>query len=299
MRRPGARALSLLALVALAACSGDATTVATDDDPTTTTTGASVPSDSGTGPALVLQVHTGGGFVPVEYAFSSIPEFSLYTDGRVIVSGPTTAEFPGAALPNLLTGTVDPDAVADALAAALTAGVADEPDLGEPQVADASTTTFVLVTGGRTTTLGAYALGMGTDPVSGETHGMSAAQVENRRRLEALRERLTTLGERAATDPYRATAVSVLVRPVTPPGPGAPAPEPVPGEVDWPLADLATGGVVQFGGRCLGVGGADLEQVLAATRRARSNTRWLSGGAAWSLILRPELPGAAPCAERR
>ena len=277
----------------LAACSGDSTEVEAGDggDATTTTTEAARPGDAN---ALVLQIHTGGGFVPIEYSFGGLPEFTLYGDGRVIVHGPTTMEFPGAALPNLLTGTIDEAAVGDAVRAARDAGVTSSPDLGQPLVADAPTTTFVLVDGGRTTTLEAYALGIGESP------GLTSPQQAARRRLSDLTSRMINLGE-VAREAYEPTAVSVLVQPPAvpvAPEPGPPEEQPIPTEADWPLADLATGGRESFGGRCLGFTGAEAEKVLDAAGKAKSNTRWRSGGATFALVFRPELPNTEPCAER-
>ena len=298
MRRPAALLVPLLALAALAACRDDGETVtAGDGEPTATT---APPTTGGTtdgavdGPAgLVLQVHTGGGFVPVEYAFGSLPELSLYRDGRVIAIGPTTLEFPGRALPNVLVGRVDADEVATAVGWAKEAGVTENPDFGQPPVADAPSTSVVLVDGGRTYRVDAYALGEFPD-----SPGVTPAQRESRRRLQGLRDRLADLAA-AADQPYRATAVSVLVRPYPEPGPGEPPAEPAPGEADWPLADLAAGGAEQFGGRCLGFTGAEAERVLAAAEPARSNTRWRSGGAVWAVAFRPGLPDVAPCSPTR
>lgn len=307
--------LPVLALVTLGACSGDdKTTVEAGNDATTTTstTATTTEPDAGddttttspvtrapgttttqvaTSAPLVLQIHTAGGFVPVDSFFASLPEFTLYADGRVIVTGPTTLEFPGSALPNLQIGRVNESAVRDALDAAQAAGVADRPDLGQPPIADAPTTTFRLVRDGRSTTLDAYAVGMTQGP------GLTAPQLEARRRLAALVERMAKLGA-SATEPFRATTVSVLVRPYTDPEGGAPPPEPAPGEAAWPLASLATGGKEQSGGRCLGFTGAEATRVLAAAANARSNTRWRSGDATWSLTFRPELPGTESCAIR-
>lgn len=158
--------------------------------------------------------------------------------------------------------------------------------------ADAPTTTFTLVDGGRRITLDAYALGFDDAPT------LSAAQKETRRRLGDLAERMQKLGA-AATGPNKASAVSVLVLPYAVPEVGAPAPEPAPGQATWPLGDLSTGGEEQFGGRCIGLTGADAAKVLAAAGKARSNTRWQSGDKDWSLLFRPELPGVRPCTTDR
>ncbi|HET7489489.1 MAG TPA: hypothetical protein VFJ85_16295 [Acidimicrobiales bacterium] len=313
VRRDRRRRLLVLAVVllALGACRSDPSTVEAGDVSTTTTTSAppetasttaappvsttTVPKKAtpmtttappATAGSLVLQVHTGGGFVPPGYLFAEQPSFSLYAGGEVVVPGPTTMEYPGRALPNLLTGDLGTAGVRDAVAAARAAGVqqATGVDLGQPHVADFPTTSVVLVDEGRTYRVEAYALGF-------DASTLTAAQQDYRRRLSDLVAHLEKLGAGAGR-PYRAEAVSVLVQPYE--NPGSPQ-DPAPGEAHWPLGNLATGGVDQFGGRCLGFTGADAQRVLAAAGDARSNTRWLSGGSAWSLMFRPELPGATTC----
>lgn len=273
----------MITVVALAACSDDGTSVEAGDGGgggTSTTTKAPATPAPDNDADLVLQIRTGGGLVPVDDAFGAVPEFTLLADGRVIVTGPTTMEFPGAALPNLLVGTIDREAVRDAVEAAREAGVGAKADLGQPPIADAPTTMFVLVEDGRTTTLEAYALGGFED-----SPGLSAPQQAARRRLTEFADRMGTVGAAAATEPYPATAVSVLVRPYAEPELGSPPAEPAPGGRAWPLADLATGGLEKAGGRCLAFTGADATKGLAAAGEARANTRWHSGDASWALTL--------------
>ena len=324
MRRIAALAV-LMTLVLAAACGGgDDDTVAAgegDDDTTTTTDTADGTTDTSAPPpssdtnttrpdsttpttrppgtttppaptpaaGLAVQIRTGGGFVPIEYNFSNTPEFTLFADGRVIVTGPTTLEYPGKALPNLLEGRVNAQAVTAAIKSARTAGVFGKPDLGSPAVADAPSTTFTAVDGDQKATLDAYALGFDDGP------GVSPAQQEARRKLAAFRDEMTNLGA-AARDPYKATAVSVLVLPYQA---GQGGQEPAPGQAAWPVGNLGTGGIEQYGGRCLGFTGAEAARVLEAAGQARSNTRWQSGGKEWSLSFRLELPGAEPCAPAR
>lgn len=327
MRQTGMRriaALAALSLVLLGACGSDDDKVAAGDDDTTTTTttapatdgttdttgsgttsttkprstttrpGGGTSSPTTTTPAtqapagLAVQVSTGGGFVPVQFNFTNTPEFTLYADGRVIVTGPTTLEYPGKALPNLLDGRVNAQAVANAVKSGRAAGVFDKPDLGNPPIADAPSTTFTVVDGDQKAVFSAYALDFNDAP------GLTAAQKDARRKLAAFRDEMTTLGQ-AAQGAYKASAVSVLVLPYTEAG----GQDPAPGLANWPLGNLGTGGVDQFGGRCLGFTGADAARVLDAAGQARSNTRWQSGGKEWSLSFRLELPGGEPCAATR
>lgn len=314
MSRSSVLAVAVVVAAVTAACTGGGTTVEAGKDTSTTavpdeasttvadgtgTTVGSPPPPTGTrpstsapvSPGLALQIRTGGGFVPVEYEFATVPEFTLYADGQVVVTGPTTLEFPGRALPNVLAGQAGDAEVRAMVAAARKAGVTGSPDLGQPPIADAPTTTFVLVDGGESHRLDAYALSEADGP------GLSPAQQEGRRLLQELRRRAEQLGS-VAREPYRAEAVSVLVRPYANPDPSSSAGEPAPADVAWPLGDLGTGGRSQFGGRCLGFGGADAERVLATAAAATSNARWRSGGRAWALSFRPELPGIPPCSDR-
>ena len=290
--------IAVLAVGLLAACSGEPTTVEAGDEGGGATTTSTGPGPTTTAPpvpgGLVLQITTGGGFVPAELHFATFPVFTLYGDGRVFLPGPTTLEYPGAALPNVLTGTVGADEVQAAVASARAAGVPDAPDLGQPPVADAPTTSFLLVDAGQTYRTAAYALDLDVDGGP----GLTPAHLEARRRLRDLVARMTSELGAAATEPYRAGTVSVLVQPYADVERAGLPGEPAPGEADWPLADLAAGGREQFGGRCLGFTGADADRALAAAAQARSNTRWHSGGARWALTFRPELPGVEPCGDR-
>ena len=294
MPRLAALLVTMLA-AALAGCSDDPTTVQAGDEgggAASTTTTAPVTTDPPAADGVVLQITTGGGFVPAEVRFATFPQLTLYADGRIVAPGPTTLEYPGRALPNLLTGSFGADEARRAVQAARDAGVGKSPDLGRPPVADAPTTAFVVVDDEGTHRTDAYALDIDLDGP-----GLSAAQQDARRRLRQLVEDMGRLGN-AAEEPYRATAVSVLVRPYAEVDRTGLPGEPSPGEVDWPLDDLATGGREQFGGRCLGFTGTEAERVLAVAADARANARWRSGGTSWWLAFRPELPGTEPCADR-
>ena len=236
----------------------------------------------------MLQIRTGGGFVPREVAFTSLPQFTLYADGKVIQTGVTTAVYPGPALPSLFVGAAPAAEVRAAVAAARSAGVTEDPDLGRPLVTDMPTTTFVLADEGRSHRVEAYALGAGTP------QGLSAAQRENRERLLDLQRRMEQLAAAIVVEPYRAEAVSVLVRPYPEAAQGAPQ-DPPPDQADWPLGSLTSDVRERPGPSCLGFTGPEAERVLAAARNAKSNTQWRSGGRTWALSFRPELPGVTPC----
>jgi hypothetical protein len=109
---------------------------------------------------LVLRIETTGGFVPVEFIFTSVPSFSVYGDGRVIITGPVMEIYPGPALPNLLQVRLTEKGMAQLLQAAEEAGLAGPlGDLGMPPVADVGTTVFTLNVGGQRYENQVYALG--------------------------------------------------------------------------------------------------------------------------------------------
>ncbi len=262
----------LVVVLAVAACGDD-----------TTPTSTPPPPDTDRLDGLVLRVMDHGGFVAPGADFTAIPSVSIYADGRVIVVGPTTMEYPGRALPNLLVGHSSQAQVRTAVADARAAGVRDPaPDLNLPRgvgVSDAGTTTFTLRTGGRTTTVDAYTLGA-VEPES-----------PARRRLAELRDRLVGLGS-GADEQYRPEAMSVRVQLYD----EAAFDGVTPSDVDWPLGPMPP--LEQRNGRCVPVTGADLERLWPVAQQARSNTRWHSAGFAYQLIFRPELPGDEPCTPR-
>ena len=68
--------------------------------------------------------------------------------------------------------------------------------------------------------------------------------------------------------------------------------------VEWPLEDLATAGESAGDGlgiRCQVVTGDDLATVLPLLEDANSATPFRSGGADYTLIVRPLLPGESGC----
>ncbi len=230
---------------------------------------------------IVVQVATGGGFVPFTSRLAEVPELTIYGDGRIVMVGPTTLEFPGAALPNLQEGRLTEDEVQELLRAAERAGLLDPepPDYGEPLVTDLPTTVVTVGAGGDEHRVAVYALDYPDDT------GLSREQRDARRRL---RDFVRGIDADAVDRRYRPEAMAVLVRP------GSPAT----GQ-EWPLGDLAGAGD-PYGDsdpltRCLVVSGADLDTVLAAAEQATADTRWASGGNAYALVFRPLLPDEHSC----
>jgi hypothetical protein len=239
---------------------------------------------------LVLRVAYTGGFVTPQVVVSRLPLVSVYGDGRVLTEGPTPAIYPGPALPNLQVGHLEQSAVQDLVSAALEAGVGETGDLGSPPVADAPSTLITVSTGLETLQREVYAL-QETPPDGG---GLSAQQVEARKKLSHLVDRLTSLSARAS-EPYSPETVAGIVSPYTPdedpmlvqpdqpwPGPALPG-QPLPGPT---------------GLSCVVADGDQATAVLAAAGNGNALTPWVGAdGSRWSVTFRPLLPDESGCAD--
>src|SRR5687767_15032347 len=128
-----------LALV-LASCGGGSTVTVGDDD------GSSSKPDEAR-----VRVDVSGGFVPMEYAFRSLPQLTIYGDGLALTQGAMIAIYPGPALTPVSARRLTARGVQEVLDKAEELGLLSEPpDYGQPPVADAPTTTVSLSSGGRT-----------------------------------------------------------------------------------------------------------------------------------------------------
>ena len=239
---------------------------------------------------VVLQVSMGGGFLPIEYNLTAVPEFSLYGDGRVIVPGPVIAVYPGPALPNLQTTLVPGETVQAILSAAREAGLFDPTfDYGRPTVIDAPTTTIVINADGTTYRSEIYAL------MEGGAGGLTLEQEQARATVQGLRGKLTDLagfeaGE-VVWEPYQFFALAVYSQAADP----GYTPDPTdvqPNRLEWPLGDLGTLGkeVPPAGFRRVVISGQDLAALQPLLGQATQITLWKSGGSEYHLFFRPLLP---------
>ena len=233
-----------------------------------------------------ITVVDAGGFVPIEHSFANQPSVAIYLDGTVLQPGVIPAIYPGPALWPLQRSVLPAGAVDDLVQMIRDAKVLGA-DFGQPGVADASTVTLTLTVDGRTEQASAYALGLDDDPQ------LSKDQRALRTQLQELVNELTNPKDAASSDAYKPTALSVLVRAADP---ATTDPEVKPNELDWPLGDLAKGGVDAYGARCLAVTGADTDKVLDVVNDATAITLWNSSGTQWNLSFKAALPGETPCA---
>jgi hypothetical protein len=244
---------------------------------------------------LVLRVEACCGFVPIEYTLMDIPGFSLFGDGRLVVTGPQIEIYPGPALPNLQVRQIDEDGVQAILEAAREAGL-EGPDRSYEQagVADAATTTFTVAAEGDVHTTKVYAL-------HEDVRGTSDEDAAARRALAQFAEKLGDLeswlpaGSVGPEEPYDFHALRVFVVKDFPEG-GEELPQP---DKEWPLAEpLASFGEPledQSDIRCGVVDGEELRALRPLAEKANQLTPWVSEGKDYHLVFRPLLLDESGC----
>jgi hypothetical protein len=287
------RTLVVLGTVLLvAACQAGATPGATPEP--TASPGITHPTGAAD---LVVRIENGGGFVAPSWMLRQLPWLSIYGDGRVMVLGPQIEIYPGPALPNVVMFRISEAGIQKILEEALADGLLGaDAHYDYPGIADAGTTTFTVVAGGKPHVVSAYALSEGgamdalLDP---DTLRARTALLRFQERALDLR---SWLGS-AVIEPesaYRFEALRIFVTAAQPSDP-----EIQPGVVEWPLgAPLAsfgdpTGGLLDA--QCGVVSGAELATLRQAVQSSNELTVWRSGGKEYQLILRPLLPDESGC----
>jgi hypothetical protein len=252
---------------------------------------------------LILQVHSGGGFVPVVWHLREFPLFSLYGDGRLITEGPQIDIYPPPALPSLVERRVTEEGIQTILRAAREAGLHGADQRYEDMtVSDLPTTTFTVATGGQIHRTSVY----GLVDIPGE---VPVADREARQRLFRFQSQLLDLeswlpeGSVSSDRQYEYGRLQVFVVPASEaPGIGGGGDQLEPSRKAWPLQEPLS----SFGEpmpntpdiRCGTVEGADLNEVLAAAGQANVDTLWRSGGEVSLIAFRPLLPGEPPCQQQ-
>ena len=263
-----------------------------------------------TGDEPVLVVEDVGGFAMVEMIATRLPSFVMLGDGRVIMQGAQTLEFPGPALPAIQERMLTEEGIQQVLEAIEETNLftADLELRGaQAMVADATDTVFHLNADGREVTVSVYALGL-LDPSMGAPQGVTASELEAHRVLSQLRDSLMTIDTAVSAEgweaegwrPFEPEAFRLYVRDVT----GEPADD-LPGQVrEWPTDDdpAAVGEeepTFGNGTRCVVVEGDAAATWLAELAAANQNTRWTDDSERlFSVQARPLLPGdEAACPE--
>jgi hypothetical protein len=255
----------------------------------------------------ILVVEETGGFAMPQMIATRVPTFALYGDGRVIVQGFQTLEFPGPALPALQERTLREDGIQQVLEALEdTALFTGDLELRGAMnvIADATDTVFRANVNGEEVTITVYALGLLDPTLGGNFDSIDQAEIDAHAVLSQLRDGLLTIDTSVTADawedegwqPYTPTAFRLYVRDVS----GEPIEGgELPGMVrHWPLPDddpTAFGDEVpQFGDgtRCgvvEGDAGATWRTELSA---ANQQTIWTSDGEnRFTVLPRPLFPG--------
>jgi hypothetical protein len=259
---------------------GSATTAAAPAGPIPYPTG---PND------LLLRVSSQGGPVSPEAQFASEPELALYGDGTVVTAAapPTVPSPPPAAtaLPDLQASRITPAGVQAILGQVRATGLFGPSTRVEGGVPDASNVVFVISLGAMRRT--AVLVG-GTGSSPSATPSERAA----RERYGLLRSKLLGLaswlpaGEVGAPVPYQAPSMAVWASAGIH---GATVHAPIAWPLPTPLASFGDPAAVG-GYRCGVVTGGELAKLLPAARGATVDSRWLSGGDTYRLLL-PGDPG--------
>ena len=305
-----AAACAVLVPLVVIACSGTPSpSVASSAAPSRApASGAPTASPSPSAPAaeLLLKVTSEGGFINPLASLNALPIVEVYADGRILTPAAQDAIAPAPLLPAVDIRDVGP-AGATAIRAAIVAAGLDRPAAGGPGIpGDSGSDIFAVTIDGQTTETRLSGNGPGVGGPGGpgvggpgaSTDGSTDPAAAERAAAFDLLSRLTDPAETwgAATTPSTRLVPSgfrVFA------APGAPASDPATARppVDWPLATPLD----QFGapaqpdrgvaglraGAVLGPDAATLAPVLAAATDA---TAFRSGGALWTLYVRPLLP---------
>jgi hypothetical protein len=255
----------------------------------------------------ILIVTEEGGFAMPQMIATRVPTFALYGDGRVIMQGMQTLEFPGPALPALIERTMTEDGIQAVLEAIEDTNLftGDLELRGAMNViADATDTVFRANVNGQEVTILVYGLGMLDPSLGGNFEGIEQSEIDAHATLGQLRDALLTIETSVPGDtweaegwqPYEPTAFRLYVRDVT----GEPVEGgELPGMVaEWPVSDedpAAFGEEVPVfgdGTRCGVVTGEAGAAWFAALSEANQNTLWTSDGEnRFTVAPRPLLPG--------
>ena len=226
---------------------------------------------------VILRIETGGGFVPVDYAFATRPTVLVTGDGVVLQPAPRAADSPPPRLLSFVRHTVDDATLQDLVGRADEAGLlAEPPDYFQdgPQVTDMPSTTVEITADGETWTHSAYALGFGNE------QGQRAALAE------FVDEAIDLLDDGDA-EPYEPEAVRLAVTDLTRTAPST-------STVAWPdavdLGDVGECTVVEEP--------AAVAAVTDALGGVAQDTLFSQGDRTWSVSGAVVLPGETrPCAD--
>ena len=316
---PGFFVVLSVILAACAAAGGSPGASETDGGGSTPPSGSG--GDGGTGgiehPTAadepILIVEEAGGFAMPQMIATRVPTFALYGDGRVVMQGMQTLEFPGPALPPLIERTMTEEGIQAVLEAIEDTRLftGDLELNGAMNVcADCTSTVFNANVNGEEVTVSVLGLGQ-LDPSLGvNTENIDQAEIDAHAVLSQFRDALMTIEtsvpggawESEGWQPYTPTAFRLYVRDVT----GEPIEGgELPGVVrEWPTDDdpAAFGEEVPVfgdGTRCGVVEGEDAATWFTELSVSTQQTIWTSDGEnRFTVLPRPLLPGEEPTCDQ-
>jgi hypothetical protein len=289
------RALSIVALVALAGCAGTPSPTPASSPPTTAgpTKAATAPPTPAAG-GLLLRIDSAGGLAAPQEQFLRLPQVAVYQDGSLVTQGPMLELYPGPALPNLQVTRLSAAGVARIVELARAAGLrGPNRRLEAGGIADAPATVFTAVIDGErhVTTAVALATESGLTVPDGDLPARQALLVLQ----QAVGDMRSTPGAVVGDDaPYQWSALRVVVTTQLPPDDGIQA-QILGWPLPTPLAEFGAPVAADPNLRCGVLEGDDLARVQPLLAKANQLTRWQSGPTKFQLLLRPLLPDESGC----
>lgn len=226
--------------------------------------GSAAPESFQTGPRdLVLQMTEIPAVVDPGEPAALVPTFSLYGDGRVLISGPDDRQ---GALPRVRELQLSEERVQQLVTNALQAGVQDNREENIEIDPDAPTVVLTLT--------------------AEEQFGWTELGPNVGGRLGQLRDSLLAYADREDAEGYEHDAIAVLATPA----------EPEAGVEEWPLAELRPSAELRIGeALCTTYRRTSVEDATATARGADAEQRWSSGANVFDVRFRPMLPHEADC----
>ena len=231
------------------------------------------------GDSVILSISAFGGLDNAYHPWRSIPPmFSLYGDGRVILSCPPSYKYAPAVMTCLNEARVSPDEIQRLMAAADQAGLLTDGALAGPQITDWDTTVFKTRVGGKSHRVEAYALDA-SEPTEDDT-------------VQAARARLLTfekkaldlsgfLGRSVETKTYAASSITVSAYSAQ-----APSVTPATAVRVWPV----TFDPADAKGSDFKLSGEDMSTFVVAVQQATVADVWMAPSGYCQVSAHPSYP---------
>lgn len=236
---------------------------------------------------VILTIGFEGGFAPVEAIYDPLPQYVLFSDGRLVYQGPVVAIYPGLLLPNLQVAQLDDDQMFEILTLVEDLGLPSITDERNENlddagiIADAPDTVFTYFDEAGEHRLAIYALGASPEP--------SDPQVVAAQRL------VDTVNNLSATAPQLGEYEVERLHIVISDGSFLAAEEGA-AAIPWPLTRAPSQFTpVGFELQCSVFEGNDAEEAMAALQGANQLTLWEESPDLYRPIPRPLFPGEVGC----